>query len=137
VSVAKVCTARLEDCEMFRFDIEHGQDVSVVHSCELLPFGAGNFLYPTGHEAYQTAVTWLHTNSQHPEAAGVKLGPFRAITTLIGLSRMSDLQLLPPAVTCTGNYMLKHCTFTTQCVPYGSHSKQRLFPQTALTGWAL
>jgi hypothetical protein len=23
------------------------------------------------------------------------------------------------------------------CVPYGSHSKQRLFPQTALTGWAL
>jgi hypothetical protein len=21
------------------------------------------------------------------------------------------------------------------CVPYGSHSKQRLFPQTALTGW--
>jgi hypothetical protein len=23
------------------------------------------------------------------------------------------------------------------CVPYGSHSKQRLFTQTALTGWAL
>jgi hypothetical protein len=23
------------------------------------------------------------------------------------------------------------------CVPYGSHSKQRLFPQTALTGWGL
>jgi hypothetical protein len=23
------------------------------------------------------------------------------------------------------------------CVPYGSHDKQRLFPQTALTGWAL
>jgi hypothetical protein len=23
------------------------------------------------------------------------------------------------------------------CVPYGSHSKQRLFPYTALTGWAL
>jgi hypothetical protein len=23
------------------------------------------------------------------------------------------------------------------CVPYGSHSKQRLFPHTALTGWAL
>jgi hypothetical protein len=23
------------------------------------------------------------------------------------------------------------------CVPYGSHSKQRLFHQTALTGWAL
>jgi hypothetical protein len=23
------------------------------------------------------------------------------------------------------------------CVPYGSHNKQRLFPQTALTGWAL
>jgi hypothetical protein len=22
-------------------------------------------------------------------------------------------------------------------VPYGSHNKQRLFPQTALTGWAL
>jgi hypothetical protein len=23
------------------------------------------------------------------------------------------------------------------CVPYGSHNKERLFPQTALTGWAL
>jgi hypothetical protein len=23
------------------------------------------------------------------------------------------------------------------CVPYGSHNKQRLFPQTVLTGWAL
>jgi hypothetical protein len=23
------------------------------------------------------------------------------------------------------------------CVPYGSHSKQRLFPHTVLTGWAL
>jgi hypothetical protein len=23
------------------------------------------------------------------------------------------------------------------CVPYGSHNKQRLFPKTALTGWAL
>jgi hypothetical protein len=23
------------------------------------------------------------------------------------------------------------------CVPYGSHNKQPLFPQTALTGWAL
>jgi hypothetical protein len=23
------------------------------------------------------------------------------------------------------------------CVPYGSHNKQRLFPQTAVTGWAL
>jgi hypothetical protein len=23
------------------------------------------------------------------------------------------------------------------CVPYGSHIKQWLFPQTALTGWAL
>jgi hypothetical protein len=23
------------------------------------------------------------------------------------------------------------------CVPHGSHNKQRLFPQTALTGWAL
>jgi hypothetical protein len=23
------------------------------------------------------------------------------------------------------------------CVPYGSHNKQRLFPQTPLTGWAL
>jgi hypothetical protein len=23
------------------------------------------------------------------------------------------------------------------CVPYGSPNKQRLFPQTALTGWAL
>jgi hypothetical protein len=23
------------------------------------------------------------------------------------------------------------------CVAYGSHKKQRLFPQTALTGWAL
>jgi hypothetical protein len=23
------------------------------------------------------------------------------------------------------------------CVPYGSHNKQRLFPYTALTGWAL
>jgi hypothetical protein len=23
------------------------------------------------------------------------------------------------------------------CVAYGSHNKQRLFPQTALTGWAL
>jgi hypothetical protein len=23
------------------------------------------------------------------------------------------------------------------CVPDGSHNKQRLFPQTALTGWAL
>jgi hypothetical protein len=23
------------------------------------------------------------------------------------------------------------------CVPYGSHNKQRLFPQTTLTGWAL
>jgi hypothetical protein len=23
------------------------------------------------------------------------------------------------------------------CVSYGSHSKQRLFPQTPLTGWAL
>jgi hypothetical protein len=23
------------------------------------------------------------------------------------------------------------------CVPYGSHNKQRLFPPTALTGWAL
>jgi hypothetical protein len=23
------------------------------------------------------------------------------------------------------------------CVPYGSHKKQRLFPQTALTGWAI
>jgi hypothetical protein len=23
------------------------------------------------------------------------------------------------------------------CVPYGSHNKQRLFPQSALTGWAL
>jgi hypothetical protein len=23
------------------------------------------------------------------------------------------------------------------CVPYGYHNKQRLFPQTALTGWAL
>jgi hypothetical protein len=23
------------------------------------------------------------------------------------------------------------------CVPYGSHNKQRLVPQTALTGWAL
>jgi hypothetical protein len=23
------------------------------------------------------------------------------------------------------------------CVPYNSHNKQRLFPQTALTGWAL
>jgi hypothetical protein len=22
------------------------------------------------------------------------------------------------------------------CVPYGSHSKQRLFPQTSSTGWA-
>jgi hypothetical protein len=23
------------------------------------------------------------------------------------------------------------------CVPYGSHNKQGLFPQTAITGWAL
>jgi hypothetical protein len=23
------------------------------------------------------------------------------------------------------------------CVPYGSHNKQLLFPQTTLTGWAL
>jgi hypothetical protein len=23
------------------------------------------------------------------------------------------------------------------CVPYRSHNKQRLFPETALTGWAL
>jgi hypothetical protein len=23
------------------------------------------------------------------------------------------------------------------CLPYGSHNKQRLFPQTALTDWAL
>jgi hypothetical protein len=23
------------------------------------------------------------------------------------------------------------------CVPYGSHNKQRLSPETALTGWAL
>jgi hypothetical protein len=25
--------------------------------------------------------------------------------------------------------------FGSVCVPYGSHNKQRLFPQTALTGW--
>jgi hypothetical protein len=27
--------------------------------------------------------------------------------------------------------------YTYLCVPYGSHNKQQLFPQTALTGWVL
>jgi hypothetical protein len=31
-----------------------------------------------------------------------------------------------------------HCAHRVYlCVPYGSHNKQRLFPQIALTGWAL
>jgi hypothetical protein len=41
---------------------------------------------------------------------------------------------------CTACFnTLKLCILPTQCicVPHGSHNKQRLFPQTALTGWAL
>jgi hypothetical protein len=34
-------------------------------------------------------------------------------------------------------YILFRRILPTECVPYGSHNKQRLFPQTALTGWAL
>jgi hypothetical protein len=37
-------------------------------------------------------------------------------------------------------YTLKLYILSTEvylCVWYGSHNKQRLFPQTALTGWAL
>jgi hypothetical protein len=46
----------------------------------------------------------------------------------------------------SGNYIYRLISHTTTphsahtvylCVPYGSHSKQRLFPQTALTGLAL
>jgi hypothetical protein len=51
------------------------------------------------------------------------------------------LTLQSPVVTiCTTcfNTLKLHSAHTVYlCVPYGSHNKQRLFPQTALTGWAL
>jgi hypothetical protein len=34
-------------------------------------------------------------------------------------------------------YKLHYAHTVYLCVPYGSHNKQRLFPQTALTGCAL
>jgi hypothetical protein len=48
---------------------------------------------------------------------------------------------LKPVVTiCTTCFKTKTLHYAHKvylCVPYGSHNKQRLFPQTALTGWAL
>jgi hypothetical protein len=36
------------------------------------------------------------------------------------------------------NLYILHSAHTVYlCVPYDSHNKQRLFPETALTGWAL
>jgi hypothetical protein len=35
------------------------------------------------------------------------------------------------------NYADRATAACWRSVPYGSHNKQRLFPQTALTGWAL
>jgi hypothetical protein len=50
---------------------------------------------------------------------------------------------IAPCILNLGTHVLQHIeTFNSAhtvylCVPYGSHNKQRLFPQTALTGWAL
>jgi hypothetical protein len=38
---------------------------------------------------------------------------------------------------CETDVNVKKSKFCSQTVPYGSHNKQRLFPQTALTGCAL
>jgi hypothetical protein len=41
---------------------------------------------------------------------------------------------------CTACFNIKslHSAHTMYlCVPYGSHNKQQLFPQTVLTGWAM
>jgi hypothetical protein len=42
---------------------------------------------------------------------------------------------VPPALTYQHSEYLPHSVYL--CDPYGSHNKQRLFPQTALTSWAL
>jgi hypothetical protein len=54
----------------------------------------------------------------------------------------SNLNLQSPVVTIRTTcfnipklYILPHTVYL--CVSYGSHNKQRLFPQQALTGWAL
>jgi hypothetical protein len=52
------------------------------------------------------------------------------------LLQETKLRFLPAQCICVSpvRYGL-HTVYL--CVPYGSHSKQRLFPHTALTGWAL
>jgi hypothetical protein len=48
------------------------------------------------------------------------------------------LNSLNPSVPPASTHQTPHSAHTMYlCVPYGSHNKQRLFPQTALTGWAL
>jgi hypothetical protein len=63
------------------------------------------------------------------------------VTVRVCLSqgRMNWLVLLSRLTLYSAMVTIHTTCFNTQCicVPYGSHNKQRLFPQTALTGWAL
>jgi hypothetical protein len=58
---------------------------------------------------------------------------YRSVTTRAYGVRKWSLYV-PPALTYQYSAF---CHTVYLCVPYGSHNKQRLFPQTALTGWAL
>jgi hypothetical protein len=44
---------------------------------------------------------------------------------------------VPESTACIWGYVVRDLSMEYSCVPYGSHSKQRLFPHTALTRWAL
>jgi hypothetical protein len=58
------------------------------------------------------------------------------LTSDAGVNEREDRKLkLEETATVSCEVRTAHTVYL--CVPYGSHSKQRLFPHTALTGWAL
>jgi hypothetical protein len=53
---------------------------------------------------------------------------------------VKSLTLSERETLCTTNFITRYLNLAHKaylCVPYGSHNKQRLFPYTALTDWAL
>jgi hypothetical protein len=91
---------------------------------------ATNTLLPYAHQS-PAKITWTRSwwGCPVPKAKAVFLHTPQPMSLLVLV-----LVLVPPASTC----QTPHSAHTVYlCVPYGSHSKQRLFPHTALTGWAL
>jgi hypothetical protein len=83
-----------------------------------------------------------HPPTNHP-ICGYGSKTTRKWNVISPSSRILQLHVLtlysPVVIICTiCIIILELCILSTRCssVAYGSHNKQRLFPQTALTGWS-